>query len=156
MITSIKLFYSEAAPMVAVYGVASDQNDGWRCNLPAHEVFSDDPKVLPVEQQVSLADARHLLTFIPSFLARFPGAKLTLAMPQLVSEISATTGLAEPDVQRIVANTLQQFRALVANGGQFTSAALRIQPRPAAANTPGQAPAALVLPVPAAGKPAIA
>jgi hypothetical protein len=133
MITSIKLFYRDSFPMVALYGAANANSDGWQCNVPAHEVLDGDPNTLPVEQQLTVAEAGKLIGFSSSFKARMAPAKKDIRMSELVSEISTNTGIPEPDVHRIVFNVLRNFKHVVAKGGQFNSSILRILPHAAPA-----------------------
>jgi hypothetical protein len=141
MITAIKLFYQEAMPMVALYGAANEHGDGWQCNLPAHDVVVGDPASLPAEQQLLLADAEKLVGWTAAFQARLAQDTPPLRMPELVNAISASTGLPEDDVRRVVVSLLRQLRTLVESGGQLNSDSLRLRPHPHAAARGAKRPA---------------
>jgi hypothetical protein len=136
MITSIKLFYSDVQPMVALYGSATEHSDGWQCNVPVHEVVQGDFSALPVETQISMADAVKMVDFIPEFQARSSPPKPVLTLSAMVSEITADTNLSEEAVRQIVLSMLRKLRQTVLRGDTFSSESLLIRPRPTAPATP--------------------
>ena len=50
IISSLKLFHQDGEAKVALYGSPSVYEDGWLRNLPASQVFRQNPDVLPAEQ----------------------------------------------------------------------------------------------------------
>jgi hypothetical protein len=149
MFTAIKLFYQNDSPMVALYGAATEDGDGWQCNLPAHEVLAGDPARLPPERLLSLAEAQPLIGFTPAFQARLAPVKPIVNMSGLVREISLSTDLPEADVRRVVVSLLRELRTVVKAGGHFNSANLRLRPHP---KTAGMAVLSPVPPKPTAAR----
>ncbi len=140
--------------MVALYGEADEHGDGWQCNLPAQEVLAGDPARLPAEQKLWLADVENVVGWTTAFQARLAQAIPPLRLPEMVADISQSTGLPQEDVRRVVVSLLRELRALVESGGQLNSDSVRLRPHPQAAAAAAQGTArtkqrlALLMPVP--------
>jgi hypothetical protein len=129
MITSIKLFYLDGNPMVALYGGDHEEANIWQCNLPAGDVISSDPYVLPAEQEVPLAEASKLVIFTPQFGRQLKPQAEIQRVPQLVRLISQATQLPAPQVRKIVLEILEQIATVVEKGERLDVPELIIRPR---------------------------
>lgn len=136
MITTIKLFYQHDQPMVALFGPANEENDGWQRNVPASEVFAGDPSLLPEERPLAIAVAEKVVGFTAAFKASITPAPAPLTLPELVREISSGTSLPEEEVNRVVESLLRQLRGVVYRGEGWEGENLRVRPHPRAVATP--------------------
>ena len=122
--------------MVALYGAAGEHDDGWQCNVPIDEVVHGDFSGLPIERQVSIADAAKVVDFTPEFQARSSSPKPVLTLSAMVSEISSDTNLSEEAVRQIILSMMRKLRQTVLRGDTFSSESLLIRPRPTPPATP--------------------